>query len=429
MKFVLASYGSRGDIEPCAAAGLELQRRGHQVCTAVPPNLVGFIESAGLPAVAYGPDSQAALGTDFLQNFWEDFPGNFLKLQNPMKLVRETVAPLAAESFEKDWAEMSTTLASLADGADLILTGQSFPEAAANVAECYNIPLATLHYYPVRVNGQLFSALPGPLVRCALMLFEWVQWRCTRKVEDAQRRDLGLPKATAPLPRRIAERGSLEIQAYDEVFFPGLATEWAKWDGRRPFVGTLAMELTTDADEEVMSWIAAGKPPIYFGFGSTPVQSPDATVEMIAAACAELGERALIYYGEKDLNRISTPDHVKLVGVVNFATVFSACRAVVHHGGAGTTTAGLRAGLPMLILWTWADQPLWAAQVTRLKLGLGRRFSEATQKSLVSDLRAILQPQYAARAREVAPRITKSASSIVAAADFLEDFARLGRIG
>ena len=429
MRFVLACYGSRGDIEPCAATGLELQRRGHEVCIAVPPNLVGFVEQAGLQAVAYGPDSREALNADFLQNFWEDFPANFLKFQNPLKLVRETVVPLAAEPFEKDWAEMSTTLASLADGADLMLTGQSFPEAAANVAERYNIPLATLHYYPVRVNGQLFSALPSPLVRSALTLFEWVQWRCTKQVEDAQRRDLGLPKATKRLPRRIAERGSLEIQGYDEVFFPGLAAEWATWGGRRPFVGTLAMELTTDADEDVLSWIAAGQPPIYFGFGSTPVQSFDATVDVIAAACAELGERALIYAGGRELDRISAPDHVKLVGAVNFATIFAACRAVVHHGGAGTTTAGLRAGLPMLILWTWADQPLWAAQVKRLKLGLGRRFSETTQTSLISDLRVILQPEYAARAREIAPRITKPAAGVVAAADLLENFAGLERIG
>ena len=50
--------------------------------------------------------------------------------------------------------------------------------------------------------------------------------------------------------------------------FPGLAAEWAKWDGRRPFVGALTLELPTDADEEVASWIAAGTPPIYFGFGS-----------------------------------------------------------------------------------------------------------------------------------------------------------------
>ena len=58
MKVVLAGYGSRGDVEPCAAVGRELLRRGHDVCMAVPPNMLGFVESAGLAAVAYGPDTQ-----------------------------------------------------------------------------------------------------------------------------------------------------------------------------------------------------------------------------------------------------------------------------------------------------------------------------------------------------------------------------------
>ena len=103
-----------------------------------------------------------------------------------------------------------------------------------------------------------------------MRVVEWLVWRMWKKAEDAQRRELGLPKATGPGAQRIAERGSLEIQAYDEICFPGLAAEWAKWNGQRPFIGALTMELPTDADEEVASWIAAGTPPIYFGFGSMP---------------------------------------------------------------------------------------------------------------------------------------------------------------
>ena len=201
---------------------------------------------------------------------------------------------------------MSTTLTSLADGADLLLTGLSFEEPAANVAEYYDIPLATLHYFPMRPNGQLVPILPAPLARSAMTAYEWLTWRMAKKPEDAQRRELGLPKATGPSPRRIAERGALEIQAYDEVCFPGLAAEWAKWDGQRPFVGALTMELTTDADDEVASWIAAGTPPIFFGFGSMPVESPAETVAMIGAACAQLGERALICSGWTDFSRRPT---------------------------------------------------------------------------------------------------------------------------
>jgi len=422
MKFALASYGSRGDVEPCAAVGLELLRRGHEVRMAVPPNLVGFIESAGLAAVAYGPDSQAQLDPDFLRNFWKDVSRDFWKIQHLIRLMRQGWEPYA-----EAWAEMSSTLTSLGDGADLLFTGQIYEEAAANVAEYYDVPLATLHYYPVRANGHLVPILPSPLIRFAMTAFERAQWRwTTKKAEDAQRRELGLPKATGPSARRIGERGSLEIQAYDEVCFPGLAAEW---NGQRPFVGALTMGLPTHADDDVASWIAAGKPPIYFGFGSIPVEFPADTVAMIAAACAQLDERALVCAGGSDLSLIPHFAHVKVVGAVNYAVIFPACRAVVHHGGAGTTAAGMRAGVPTLILWTWADQPLWGAQVKRLKVGTTRRFWTTTRESLVADLRTILAPQYATRAREIATRMTKPAASAIKAADLLENCVRSRRFG
>jgi UDP:flavonoid glycosyltransferase YjiC (YdhE family) len=324
---------------------------------------------------------------------------------------------------------MTAARASAAADADLLLTGLIFEQPAANVAEYYDIPLSTLHFFPVRAHGRLLPFLPSPLSRAVMTVNDWLAWRGTKKDEDAQRRVLGLPNSKGPAPQRIAERGSLEIQAYDEVYFPGLATEWAKWDGRRPFVGALAMGLSTDADEEVASWIAGGTPPICFGFGSVPVESPADTLAMISAACAQLGERALVCSGSTDFGKVLDGEHVKVVGVVNYATIFPACRAVVHHGGAGTLAAGLRAGVPQLILWTLPDQPFFAAQLKRLKVGAGRRFSTTTQKSLVADLRRILAPKYVTCAREMAPRMTEPVTSAAAAADHVEKFARLDRVG
>jgi UDP:flavonoid glycosyltransferase YjiC (YdhE family) len=416
MKFVLASYGTRGDIEPCVAVGRELLRRGHDVRMAVPPDLVAFAEAAGPAAVAYGPDLQAVL--DAHRNFWTHFFRNFWKIQDLIRLRREVTEP-----FIQCWKEIITTLTSLAEGADLLFTGVNFEDAAGNVAEYYDIPLATLHLFPLRANGQFLPFLPAPLGRSAMKVSEWVAWRAAKKVEGVQRGELGLPKATKPSPRRITERGSLEIQAYDEVCFPGLAAEWAKWDGRRPFVGALTMELATDADDEVASWIAAGTPPIFFGFGSLPVESAADTLAMISAACAQLGERALVGSAGTDFSRVPHFEHVKVVGTLNYAAAFPACRAVVHHGGLGTTAAGLRAGVPTLILSTDLDQTLWGARVKRLKVGTARRFSTTTQKSLVADLRTILDPQCVARAREIATQMTKPAESVAAAADLVENFA------
>jgi UDP:flavonoid glycosyltransferase YjiC (YdhE family) len=189
------------------------------------------------------------------------------------------------------------------------------------------------------------------------------------------------------------------------------------------------MELPTDADEEVLSWVTAGTPPIYFGFGSMPVESPADTIAMISAACAQLGERALVCAGWTDFSDVPHFEHVKMVDAVNHAAIFPACRAVVHHGGAGTTAAGLRAGVPTLILWMLGDQPNWGARVKRLKVGSARRFSSTTRESLVADLRTILAPHYVARAREIATRMTKPAESVATAADLVENFTRLKRVG
>jgi UDP:flavonoid glycosyltransferase YjiC (YdhE family) len=82
-----------------------------------------------------------------------------------------------------------------------------------------------------------------------------------------------------------------------------------------------------------------------------------------------------------------------------------------------------------LILWMADVQVVWGAAVKRLKVGTARRFSTATEKSLVADLRTILAPQYLTRAREIATRMTEPAKSVAAAADLVENFARLNRVG
>src|SRR5262249_11527801 len=160
---------------------------------------------------------------------------------------------------------------------------------------------------------------------------------------------------------------------------------------QRPFIGALTLELPTPDDDEVLSWIAAGTPPIYFGFGSMKVQSPAETVALISDVCAELGERALICgAGVTDFDDVPQRDNVKIIGAANHAAVFPGCRAVVHHGGPGTLAAAMKAGVPNLVLWISAEQPVWALRVQALKVGKARRFAATTKKKLLKDLRAVL---------------------------------------
>ena len=411
MKFVIGVHGTRGDIEPAGAVAQELLRRGHEVSLAVPPNLREFVSSAGLPAASsYGVDSQQQLDADLFRELHT--------VRNPFTVWKESVAYIA-----QGYPEMSETLTKLAVDADLILTGTTYQDVAGNVAEHYDIPLAALHYFPFRPNRQVLPVpvpLPMSVLKRGFAVAEWGHWRLSKGPEDAQRRSLGLPPAKVRAIRRMNDRGVLEIQAYDEVLFPGLS---AQFGSDRPLVGSMSMQLRTDTDADVMSWIRADKPPIYFGFGSMPVQSPREAVSMIDRVCAELGERALISSGVWGRADVALGDHVKLVGPVNHAAVFPLCRVLVHHGGAGTTAAGVRSGVPAVVLWVGADQPVWANQIKRLKLGASHRFSNTTPKILRKALQTALQPDYQVRARAAATEMTQPADSVARTADLLEQAA------
>jgi UDP:flavonoid glycosyltransferase YjiC (YdhE family) len=423
MRIAVAIHGTRGDVEPCAAVALELQNRGHHVQMAVPPNLVGFVEAAGLAALAYGPDSQQQLQGDVFERpdaLTAAAPADWLRLGNPLTALR-----MARAAATRGWDEMSQTLLSMAEGADLVVTGTAYQEIAGNVTELLGVPLAQVHYFPVRANTQVLPVrLPPRLVRGAYAAGEWMHWQLLRPAESGQRRALGLPAATTRPVARIVAGGALELQAYDPVFFPALAQEWS---ARRPLIGTMTMRLSTEIDDEVASWIDAGSAPIYFGFGSMPVDNPADTVDLIREVCATLGARALICAGSSDFGEVATTDDVKVVAAVNHAAVFPRCRAVVHHGGAGTTAAGLRAGVPTLVLWVAAEQPLWGKQVKRLGVGTYRRFSATTRDTLLADLQVLLARSTSERARELAGRMSRPSDSVTTAADLLEEVARTGR--
>ena len=153
MKFALApmelaamSSPAPPSVGSCCAEGTKCAWRFH-------PTWLASSSRPGLRRSPTGRIRRSSWTTDFVRNFW--------KIQNPISLVRA-----GTELLTQGWAEMSRTLTSLADGADLLLTGQTYQAVAANVAEYYDIPLAALHHFPMRVNGQLVSdpaAAVGPL--------------------------------------------------------------------------------------------------------------------------------------------------------------------------------------------------------------------------------------------------------------------------
>jgi len=407
MRVAIAVHGTRGDVEPCAVVGRELMRRGHEVRMAVPPNLVGFVESAGLPTpVPFGPDSGEQLESEVFTQWYSP--------RNPVRAFRE-----AREYATQGWSGMSRSLLALADGADLIVTGTTYQEVAANVAESSRTPLAALHYFPMRANTAVLGArVPLALLRPGFAAAEWAMWRLVKSAEDEQRRALGLPRATIRGAERLARNHALEIQAYDEVLFPGIASELGS---ARPLVGSLTLGRPGEADARVAAWMNEGDPPVYVGFGSMPLPDPLRIIDAVVDACARHGLRTLVrsdaWEPGSDTGR---PGTALVVPSVSHATVFPGCRAVVHHGGAGTTAAGVRAGVPSLVLWVGADQPIWGRAVARQGLGRSHRLGSVTPERLDHLVADVLTPRCAERAREAAAQMVPPDTAVKATADLLE---------
>jgi sterol 3beta-glucosyltransferase len=149
-------------------------------------------------------------------------------------------------------------------------------------------------------------------------------------------------------------------------------------------------------------FLANGKPPIYVGFGSIKDKATfRQTVELVAQAVERLGERAVIGLGwsSADAVELSLPKSVMLIGNVPHSWLFPRVSAVVHHGGAGTTAAGLIAGKPTLIIPHTADQPAWGLRVW--ELGVGAKpipKKKLTQENLEAALKELLQPNVIAEA-------------------------------
>ncbi|WP_227983778.1 glycosyltransferase [Nocardia spumae] len=425
MRIAIPLTGTRGDVQPVLALGLELRRRGHDVVLGAPPNLVEFAASAGLSAQACGPDVQQLYSSEEGQRALA--AGNTLRL---MQLVARQMAEYADR--------MNREVVEVCAGAELIVASTVTEDRATSVAEAMDVPLVSLHYYPARANGAypFPGALPPSWVPpAAVNRATWTVAENLRRVVFMRylndlRATLGLPKSRAGIAAVMARRRVPEIQIYDPALVPGLPEQW---DDRRPFTGFLTLDQATrqaigelgDAHTNILAWIEAGDAPVFFGFGSMPIADPAAVVAMVHEVSRRLGIRALVGAGWSGMEAAGAqPDSpVRVVGPFAFDLVLPHCAAAVHHGGIGTLFEGLRAGLPTLVCSVSFEQPMWGGQVERLGLGAHMRFTELTTDRLERGVSTLLDPGRRERAARFATTL-RTEGAAVRTADIVEAAAR-----
>jgi sterol 3beta-glucosyltransferase len=212
------------------------------------------------------------------------------------------------------------------------------------------------------------AKLGGYANRLSHQLFRQIMWQGSRSGDQVARQQvLGLPNAPFFGPYNSAASSRYPI-VYG--FSPAVIPKPADWRNTH-VTGYWFLDELPDwiPPAALLDFLKRGEPPVYIGFGSMGSRDPEATADLVLQAIERTGQRAILQSGWGGLSKMDLPDNVFLVDSVPHSWLFSRVAAVVHHGGAGTTAAGLRAGVPNIVIPFFGDQPFWGRRVAELGVG------------------------------------------------------------
>jgi sterol 3beta-glucosyltransferase len=175
-----------------------------------------------------------------------------------------------------------------------------------------------------------------------------------------------------PITYLSGSQGSINELPTGYIWSPHLVPKPRDWGPKVDVVGFCFLNLATNyrAPEDLVKWLKAGPPPIYIGFGSLPVEDPEGMTKIIVEALKKTGQRGIIGKGWGGIGNLTeVPENIFLLTDCPHDWLFPQCAAVVHHGGAGTTAAGLKAACPTTIIPFFGDQPFWGERVHEKGVG------------------------------------------------------------
>ncbi|HSH01361.1 MAG TPA: glycosyltransferase [Anaerolineae bacterium] len=392
MKISILTYGSRGDVQPYVAIGTRLQQAGHQVYMPTPDMFKPLITDAGLhhqPVNSIGPHEfmhdpaiKAAAET-----------GSQLRI---LAATLRRAPKILYTIFEDAWQATADT--------DFVIAS-SIPFGFVDSAIARGLPwlYAPLHpLYPTRAFPSPVTAPFGFRLNSRLNPLTFTLTRTMFALAfggtlNRWRRDHNLP----PINRFTYYRWLDQHAHYPTLygFSPtilGHPTDWPA--NHRPTGYWFYDPPGWTPPPQLLDFLDAGPPPICIGFGSMDDQNPDRINKIILDALGQTGHRAIILSGWSTIGQNTPlPDTILRLDSAPHNWLFPRVAAVVHHGGAGTTAATLRAGTPSLILPFAMDQPYWADRVTQLGIGLrGPSFFKVTPHDLATALTELTtNPRYA----------------------------------
>ncbi|XP_016193973.1 sterol 3-beta-glucosyltransferase UGT80A2 isoform X3 [Arachis ipaensis] len=393
LQIVMLIVGTRGDVQPFVAIGKRLQEDGHRVRLASHKNFKDFVLSAGLEFYPLGGDPKVLAGY-MVKNkgFLPSGRSEIHKQRNQIKAIINSLLP-ACNSADPD--------THVAFNADAIIAN---PPAYGHthVAEFLKVPLHiffTMPWTPTNEFPHPLSRVKQQIAyRLSYQIVDSLIWLGIRDlINEFRKKKLKL----RPITYLSGYYTSPPNMPYGYIWSPHLVPKPKDWGPNIDVVGFCFLDLASDYEPPIslLEWLEEGekegKKPIYIGFGSLPLEQPDKMTQIIIEALDKTGQRGIINKGWGGLGNLAeTKKSVYLLDNCPHDWLFLRCKAVVHHGGAGTTAAGLRAACPTTIVPFFGDQPFWGERVHARGVGPAPiPVDEFTLGRLVDAINYMLKPE------------------------------------
>lgn len=359
MHITILTLGSRGDVQPFVALGIGLKQAGHHVTLCTSDRFRQFITDYGLDYTYMNDDLIGLIDTPEGRAAIES-------RSNPLRLLQQ-VKPIMRRTLDEAWVA--------AQNAEAIIY---HPKAMSgyHIAQKLEIPgfmsLPIPLYTPTTAfpcpifpdvnlggwaNKLTYRLLPLLTVPYLDVINQWRQER------------LGLPRRSwmeSELVRRDG-RPVPVLYSYSAHVVP----RPKDWGETAIVTGYWFLDSPSDISppSALVDFLSAGKPPVCIGFGSMTGRNPEQLTKIVLAALRQTRQRGILLTGWGGLSEMDLPDDVLKLESIPHDWLFPKVAAVVHHGGAGTTAASLRAGVPSIIVPFFGDQPFWGRRVAQLGVG------------------------------------------------------------
>jgi sterol 3beta-glucosyltransferase len=423
MRVTINAFGTRGDVQPYIALGKGLKAAGHDVRITTHRMFEEFVREQGLDFAPMEGDPKEVLVKQAIADLGV----------NPMR-----INSWLAENFKPVMESVFRATLDGAQGADVLLNS-ALSFAGWHVAEKLGIPAMAAYLQPATPT-RAFQGMSSPLPPA------WLPFRGAYNLLSTKLANQSFFAMTRPLTNACRAE-VLGLSPLKAAYYWGI--DWASapvqilygyspfvipkppdWGDSQHITGYWFLEgaKSYEPPVELRTFLESGPPPVYVGFGSMVDHEREETTRLIVEALKRTRQRAILLGGWSDLGSSELPDFILRVDSVPHGWLFPRMAALVHHGGAGTTAAGLRAGVPAVIVPFAADQPFWAWRVHELGVGphwiLRKRLT--AEKLAAAIDQAVHDQGMAQRAKELGRKI-RVEDGVGTAVRLVEQFAEAGQ--